>query len=224
LRRSSLPPDDFIGKRNDNIEFLKAWAGTTLAFAIFLTGAERLLAPVFVQNLLISGVAAGLGIVLHELAHRVVARSYGAKAHFIANDAWLVFSVLIAFTGFFCGAPGAVWHEGYLTKRQVGMVALAGPVTNLAMAVIFFLVLAAIMVGLLPAPAWLQRLCYVGFSLNAVLGFFNMIPFGPLDGAKVLEWSPVVFGVTLLVGLLLSFVLTRDDVLVMLLSLVQRLF
>jgi hypothetical protein len=34
-----------------------------------------------------------------------------------------------------------------------------------------------------------------------------MIPAGPFDGAKVLAWSPVVFGVTVGIGILLAFVL-----------------
>jgi hypothetical protein len=34
-----------------------------------------------------------------------------------------------------------------------------------------------------------------------------MIPAGPFDGAKVLNWSPLVFGITIGVGVLLTFVL-----------------
>jgi Zn-dependent protease len=46
--------------------------------------------------------------------------------------------------------------------------------------------------------------------LNAWLGLFNMIPAGPFDGAKVLNWSPLVFGITVAVGVLLTFVLGSD--------------
>ena len=48
-------------------------------------------------------------------------------------------------------------------------------------------------------------LCYVGFKLNAWIGLFNMIPAGPFDGAKVLAWSPLYFGITVAVGILLAF-------------------
>ena len=44
-----------------------------------------------------------------ELAHRVLARRYGAEAHFVANNGWLVISIVLAFTGFFIAAPG---HKG----------------------------------------------------------------------------------------------------------------
>jgi Zn-dependent protease len=49
-------------------------------------------------------------------------------------------------------------------------------------------------------------LCFIGFKLNAWIGLFNMIPAGPFDGAKVLAWSPLYFGMTVAVGLVLAFV------------------
>jgi Zn-dependent protease len=63
------------------------------------------------------------------------------------------------------------------------------------------------------APDWLFSLCYVGFAFNAWLGLFNMIPAGPFDGAKVLAWNPVVFGVTVGIGVLLAFGLRNQTVL-----------
>ncbi|PSP31583.1 metalloprotease, partial [Halobacteriales archaeon QH_10_67_22] len=32
-----------------------------------------------------------------------------------------------------------------------------------------------------------------GLSINLLLAGFNMIPFGPLDGRKVISWSKVVY-------------------------------
>ena len=204
------PPDEgvFRGQPNDNFELLKAWAGTTVAFAVQQTGAARLLSQQFLTNLLIAGIVCGLAFVLHELAHRVVARGYGAEAHFVANNAWLVISILIAFAGFFIAAPGAVWHRGYLTTRQGGLIALAGPATNLVLSVLFLLFLIVIFISRIAVPDWLFLLGYTGFKLNGWIGLFNMIPAGPFDGAKVLNWSPLVFGVTVAVGVVLSFVLT----------------
>jgi len=48
-------------------------------------------------------------------------------------------------------------------------------------------------------------LCYSGFKLNAWIGLFNMIPAGPFDGAKVLAWSPLYFGITVAVGIARAF-------------------
>ena len=45
-----------LGGKNDNVELLKAWAGTTLAFAIVQTGATSLLTSAFLVNLLIAAI------------------------------------------------------------------------------------------------------------------------------------------------------------------------
>jgi Zn-dependent protease len=210
----TTPSDEvFLQGGNDNVELLKAWAGTTLAFAIVQTGAGNLLSSAFALNLLISAIVCGLGFVLHELAHRVVARGYGAEAHFIANNPWLLLSIVLAFTGFFIAAPGAVWHRGYLTPRQGGLIALAGPVTNLVLSVLFLVALIVIALARLPLPEWLITICYVGFKFNAWLGLFNMIPAGPFDGAKVLNWDWRVFAVTVAVGIGLTFVLSDQALL-----------
>lgn len=209
----STPSDDiFQGNNNDNVELLKAWAGSTLAFAIVQTGPTQLLSSTFLSNLLISGIVCGLAFVLHELAHRIVARGYGAEAHFVADVRWLLISIGLAFVGIFIAAPGAVWHRGYLTPRQGGLIALAGPVTNLVLSVIFLLALVLVALSGLPLPQWVVITCYIGFKFNAWIGLFNMIPAGPFDGAKVLNWDWRVFAVTVAIGLGLTFVLS-DQVL-----------
>jgi Zn-dependent protease len=220
LRNIFSTPDEaiFQGRANDNLELLKAWAGTTLAYAIYTTGSQNIIRnlPGLLQNLLIAAVVCGLGFVLHELAHRAVARRYGAQAHFVANVQWLLISIVIALIpfGFFIAAPGAVWHRGYLTDRQGGLIALAGPATNLALSLLFLLSFPFVLWALQPQDQGtlnlLIRLFATGVGLNAFLGLFNMIPAGPFDGAKVLAWSPLYFGITVVVGILLTFVVSSN--------------
>jgi Zn-dependent protease len=205
------PPSDDVFTRggSDAFELLKAWAGTTLAYAILIVGGQ-ILNSFFLIALLIAGLTCGVGFLLHELGHRVVARSYGAEAHFVANNPWLLISIVLAFTGFFIAAPGAVWHRGYLTPRQSGLIALAGPAANFALALLF-------LAGyyLLPPDLWVinnrvsgvQLTMQVGYSINAWLGLFNLIPAGPFDGAKVLAWDWRVFAVAAATGVLLAFVI-----------------
>lgn len=223
-------PDVFSSQTNDNFELLKAWAGTTLAYALLrvtpgnplsIEFYQRLISAAFVEFLIVSAIVCGLGFVLHELAHRIVARNYGAEAHFIANNGWLLLSIAIATFGFFIAAPGAVWHRGYLTKRQGGLIALAGPATNLVLSVLFFIALLVIVVARVPVPDIAAEICLIGFSLNAWLGLFNMIPAGPFDGAKVLNWSPLVFGITVAIGVLLTFVLNSNTAITTVLRLFQ---
>ncbi len=211
MRNIFTPPseDVFTQGGSDTIELLKAWAGTTLAYAILIAGGQ-VLNSFFLLALLVAGLTCGIGFLLHELAHRVVARHYGAEAHFVANNPWLLISIVLAFTGFFIAAPGAVWHRGYLTPRQSGLIALAGPATNFALALLF---LAGFY--LLPPDLWVidnrlsgvQLTMQVGYSINAWLGLFNMIPAGPFDGAKVLAWDWRVFAVAAAIGVVLAFVI-----------------
>ncbi len=205
--------DVFARRPNDNWELLKAWAGSTLAYAIFITGIQQVASAAFLESLVIAGVVCGLAFVLHELAHRVVARGFGAEAHFIADNRALLISIAIAAAGIFIAAPGAVWHRGTTTARQGGLIALAGPVVNLVLSVIFFVALIAMSVSNILAPEWLYNLLYIGFSFNAWLGLFNMIPAGPFDGAKVFAWNKIVFGITVVAALFLAFGLRNETVL-----------
>lgn len=193
-------------RRNELLELAKAWIGTALAFAVLFTRGN-ISDPRFGTFLLLAAFTAGLGVILHELAHRAVARAFGATAHFVANNGMLVLSIIIAFTGFLIAAPGAVWHSGYLTKRQVGLIAAAGPVVNIVLAILFA-------GGLIltqdtdASPIVLAGL-RMGYFVNALLGAFNMLPFGPLDGTKVLNWSGVAFGGLLAAAIGIAFGLPR---------------
>lgn len=202
-----------VRQRNEVVEFAKAWLGTALAFAVLFSGGDRqrglqyFLSSDFAVILLLAALTAGLGVILHELMHRVVARHFGATAHFVANDGMLVVSILLAFTGFLFAAPGAVWHTGYLTKRQVGLIAAAGPITNMVLAVLFLGALVALRETDI-SNTMLFGL-YMGFQVNGILGAFNMLPFGPIDGAKVLNWSAPVFGVLVAIAVGIAFGLPR---------------
>jgi Zn-dependent protease len=191
-------PKATSGRHNEKLELLKAWVGTTLAFTLAEWSRKPLIS--LIEIFLIMAVAAGLGIVLHELAHRAVARHFGSEAYFLANDTMLVVSVLVALSGFLFAAPGAVWHSGYLNKRQVGLIAAAGPATNMVLAVLFLIlipVFSAVHVQMLFFMA------YYGYVINALLGLFNMIPYGPIDGAKIMDWDMRVFVAMASVGGLL---------------------
>jgi Zn-dependent protease len=212
VRNLFSTPDESIfgGQSNDNVELLKAWAGTTLAYAVVITGSQNLIGNFggLLVNLGISAVVCGLALVLHELAHRWVARRFGAQAHFVANNQMLVMSLLVALLpiGFFFAAPGAVWHRGRLSERQVGLVAAAGPATNMVFALLFLIAAPFVFVFVSDA-AWVQRLFFIGVGLNASIGLFNMIPTPPFDGSKILAWSQLYFGIMVGLGVLLAFVI-----------------
>jgi Zn-dependent protease len=198
-------PGDNPTARNETLEFAKAWIGTALAFAVLFSGG-RIASPQFVTLLILAALTAGIGVILHEVAHRVVARHFGATAHFVANDGMLILSIAIAFAGFLFAAPGAVWHSGWLTKRQSGLVAAAGPVTNMVLALIFAVLFITLQST---APGLVVSGLRMGFLINALLGVFNMLPLGPIDGAKILNWNVGAFGVLFAIGAGIAFGLPR---------------
>jgi Zn-dependent protease len=80
-------------------------------------------------------------------------------------------------------------------RRDMAIVALAGPLTNVILA--FASALLFHLVWLVPEPAapWLVQALSQSILLNLVLAIFNMIPVPPLDGSRiVLSLLPGGFG------------------------------
>jgi len=192
-------------RRRELRDLAVAWLALSVAFAIlFSGGGPGVLAgsvTEFGTLLGISLLTAGLGFLLHELAHKVVAVRFGQAAAFRANYQMLGLAVMVSLAGFIFAAPGAVYHRGRITERQQGLVALAGPVTNAVLGVAF-------LVPWLVAPegSTLLLVAIYGVAINFLLAGFNMLPFGPLDGATVRDWSLPVYVATAVPFVLLGVV------------------
>jgi Zn-dependent protease len=177
--------------RSELLDLAIAWVTLSLAFAIFFAGGgSRFLAGEPGRFLFVSGLTAGVGFLLHELAHKVTSVHFDTPAVFKADYGMLGLAVVSALAGFLFAAPGAVHHPPTATERQQGLIALAGPVTNVALALVF------LPLFLVPAELAFDVALY-GVGINLLLAGFNMIPFGPLDGRKVLAWSKPVYVVSL---------------------------
>ena len=173
----------------------------SLAFALAINGFSDV-TPGFAGSFIGILITVGAGFVLHELAHRQVAKRYGAHARYRAWTMGLVLAVVMAIgLGFVFAAPGAVYIYGkQLSLDKYGKVALAGPVMNFALALAF----------LFAAGAFqdFAGLALTGAYVNAFLGAFNMIPIDPFDGAKVLRWNRGVWFASTAVLVVLMFSLT----------------
>ncbi len=151
---------------------------------------------IFIVGGIVYAIAIAPAFLVHETAHKVVARKYGCWAEFRASPGGLRFGIFIAaLTGIVFMAPGAVMVAGNTTRSQFGKIALAGPVSNVAL---WGLGLGAILLG--AANSWPGELIlYPWLWGNAILGLFNMLPFGPLDGKKIRSWSLPVFWIWLII-------------------------
>lgn len=189
------------------MDISKAWVVLSLAFAfvysgLYFMGGNFSLAAIASRQFwfifVISLFTAGLGFLLHELAHKFVAQKYGCVAEFRAWDAMLYLALgLAVVVGFIFAAPGAVMISGMITRRENGLVSAAGPAMNYVLGLLFLLLLFLI-------PSW-GIVFGLGFYINMWLGLFNLIPFGNLDGLKVFQWNALVWLGMVMLGVFFVF-------------------
>lgn len=147
-------------------------------------------------------IAVGLGFVLHELAHKFVAIHYGFWAEYKLWVQGLILAVVVSIiSNFIFAAPGAVYiHGEYISEEQNGKISLAGPLTNIVLALIFLA-----LIPLFAGNEILLLIGTIGFTINSFLALFNLIPFSVLDGAKIFRWNPIVWALTAIVAFLMTF-------------------
>ncbi|WP_067048639.1 CBS domain-containing protein [Methanofollis ethanolicus] len=146
--------------------------GVEITMTLFLQG----LAPYILGAAISLGLFAG--VLIHELAHSVVARSMGLKINSIT---------LLIFGGV------ASMEEGLPDPKVELPMALVGPLASLGVAIVS--------VALTYAPVWLVDagklspevggvlIYFFGYLalLNFVLFLFNLLPAFPMDGGRVLR-------------------------------------
>lgn len=164
-------------------------------------------------------VALLVSLTIHEFAHAFIAEKLGDPTPRIQGRITLnplahldpLGSLAILLVGFGWGKP--VMFDPYNLrnpKRDVALIALAGPASNLILAVILSLILQVIAL-----PLFVQDVIAFVIATNVGLAIFNLIPIHPLDGGKILigiapkdvahEWDQILhqYGTMILLFLIL---------------------
>ena len=148
-------------------------------------------------------------ITVHEVAHGLIAKGFGDMtasrqgrltlnpiAHIDMLGTVILPALLIYLGGLVFGWAKPVPVNPYNFKnrnRAMFFVALAGPLANLIMAIIwstlFMIFFAFSMESLLSVriTELFTLMCTYGVFINLLLMFFNLLPIPPLDGGRVLR-------------------------------------
>lgn len=143
-----------------------------------------------------------MSVVVHEVSHGFVAYILGDQTakyagrltlnplnHLDPVGSLLVPAATILFGGFMFGWAKPVPYNPYNLRDQKwgpGLVAAAGPLSNIFIAFIFGSVIR--LSGFFPAEISiaLTEVAVLVVLINIILAVFNLVPIPPLDGSKVL--------------------------------------
>ncbi len=143
-------------------------------------------------------------ITLHEVAHGWIAKLLGDRTaeqqgrltlnplhHIDPVGTLLLPGLMLLFSGFVFGWAKPVpvnWGRLRNPKRDIGLVAVAGPAANLAMIVMWILLSRlAILANLAFVSRPLLFMAAAGIFINGMLMILNLLPLPPLDGGRVMS-------------------------------------
>ncbi len=128
-----------------------------------------------------------VSFLLHEFGHKFVAQKHGLWSEFRMWPTGLFITLMTSLVGFLFAAPGAVMIYGNMNKDTNGKISIAGPAVNIVMSLIGIIGCFAF-----NHSGWVIFFLLLG-NLNAFLALFNLLPFPPLDGSKIITWNKYIW-------------------------------
>ncbi|MCK4424491.1 hypothetical protein KAU93_02305 [Candidatus Bathyarchaeota archaeon] len=134
---------------------------------------------------------------IHEIAHKIVAQRNGFWAEFRLMFTGAIITLISIISPFKIIAPGAVMVAGPVDRESMGKISIAGPTTNILLAVTLLTIA-------LPFQGGYQSVLMICATFNAWIALFNLIPFGMLDGFKIFLWNKKIWALTFVTSLALT--------------------
>ena len=161
----------------------------------------------FIQTLAVYAIPVLFGITLHEAAHGYVAKYFGDHtaeqagrislnpARHIDPIGTIVVPLVLLISTKLLGGAGLLfgwakpvpinWSNLRNPKKDILWVALAGPASNLLMAVLWVLTLRLLLLGGVDLHDFWGKMAIAGVQVNLVLMALNLVPLPPLDGGRI---------------------------------------
>lgn len=181
----------------------------------------------------------------HEFSHGWVASRFGDQTARYAGRLTLnpmahldLFGTMaLYFMGFGWAKPVPVDPRNLQNPKQDMMwISLAGPVSNLILALISGILLSILLkLGIIGSQSPLIMVLIMSLQINLVLAIFNFIPIPPLDGSRILEGMVPIkyhnelakfeyYGPRVLFGLILISMFTRFNIFSVIISPIMSIF
>ncbi|HAH96692.1 MAG TPA: site-2 protease family protein [Firmicutes bacterium] len=110
-------------------------------------------------------------------------------AHFDIFGAIMIIITMITGFGIGWARPVGVDPRNFKKPaRDMVLVAVAGPLSNILLAVFFGLILRFMIVANYMISPGLAVFLQLGTLINLSLAFFNLLPIPPLDGSRILRY------------------------------------
>ncbi len=141
-----------------------------------------------------------IALTFHEFAHALSANALGDPTPKQMNRLTLnplahldPIGTILLFIAHFGWAKPVPVNPYFFRKpiRDMGIVAISGPASNLLQALIFGMIIRVLLAGKGIGGIFydfILAFSILAIQINLILSFFNLLPLYPLDGSRILRW------------------------------------